>query len=247
VRGPLKRALLATPAGKPLLNLKRRFDAPEVKSDRADNERLLALLAEVLEPASSCVDVGAHRGAILAEMVRLAPDGRHVAFEPLPALAQALRTTFPQVHVHTAAVSDVDGIAEFVHVETRPGWSGFKERPYPGDERVRRIEVRTVRLDDVVGTAPALIKIDVEGAELGVLEGARRILREHRPVVVFEHGLGSSDHYGTEPGQVWQALVQAAGYEIRGLDGDGPYSLEEFERVHAARERVNFVARPSSE
>jgi FkbM family methyltransferase len=245
-RGPLKRALLATPVGRPLLNLKRRFDAPEVKRDREDNELLLALLADVLEPDANCVDVGAHEGAILAEMARLAPRGKHVAFEPLPALAQALRARFPHVDVRQAAASDRDGAAEFVHVTTRPGWSGFRERPYPGDEHVERIEVRTERLDDVLTEPPALIKIDVEGAELQVIEGAERTLRDARPVVVFEHGLGSADHYGTTPANVWRALSERADYEIGGLDGDGPYPLQAFERIYARRERVNFVARPRS-
>ena len=240
-RGPVKRALLATPLGRPLLTLKRRFDAPEVRRDREDNELLIQLLGEVLEPDSHCVEVGAHEGAILAEMVRLAPQGRHIAFEPLPALAQHLRTAFPAVDVHEAAASDEDGEQEFVHVVTRPGWSGFRQRPYPGDERLERITVKTERLDDVVAHPVALVKIDVEGAELQVLRGAQRTLQEHRPVVVFEHGLGSADHYGTAPRDVFGAL---AGYEISGLDGDGPYDLDEFERTYLDRERVNFVARP---
>ena len=198
-RGPLKRGLLATPLGRPLLSLKRRFDAPEVRRDREDNELLLALLAEVLAPDSNCVEVGAHQGAILAEMVRLAPRGTHVAFEPLPHLAQDLHARFPGVEVHASALSDAAGEAEFVHVATRPGWSGFRERPYPADERVERITVPTERLDDVVSGPVALVKIDVEGAERQVLEGARTTLVRDRPVVVFEHGLGSADHYGTEP------------------------------------------------
>jgi FkbM family methyltransferase len=244
-RGPLKRGLLATPLGTPLLGLKRRFDAPEVRRDREDNELLLVLLAEVLEPDSNCVEVGAHEGAILAEMVRLAPRGRHVAFEPLPALARSLAERFPTVDVRNTAVSDAAGEAGFVHVATRPGWSGFRQRPYPGDERIERITVRTERLDDVVGERVALIKIDVEGAELGVLEGARATLARDRPVVVFEHGLGSADHYGTTPRDLWRVLVDGAGLEIGGLDGDGPYTLERLERVYERRERVNFVARPT--
>jgi FkbM family methyltransferase len=240
-RGPVKRALLATPLGKPLLNLKRRFDAPEVRRDREDNELLIKLLGEVLEPDSSCVEVGAHEGAILAEMVRLAPNGRHIAFEPLPALAHQLRHAFPTVDVHEAAASDEAGEQEFIHVVTRPGWSGFRQRPYPGDERLERIIVTTERLDDAVTGPVALVKIDVEGAELQVLRGAQRTLQEHRPVVVFEHGLGSADHYGTEPKDVFGALPD---YEVSGLDGDGPYDLDEFERIYLHRERVNFVARP---
>ena len=244
MRGPIKRAVLATPAGGPLLRLKRRFDAPEVVRDREDNERLLALLGKVLRPDSCCIDVGAHKGAILGEIVALAPHGRHIAFEPLPQLAGELATRFPQVDVRAVALSDRSGEAEFVHVRTRPGWSGFRERPYPGDEQVERIAVRTQTLDAALpaGFVPALIKIDVEGAEREVLEGAIKTLAVHRPVVVFEHGLGSADHYGTEPRHIHALLCEHAGLEISGLDGDGPYDLAAFERVYRGRERVNFVA-----
>ena len=48
------------------------------------------------------------------------------------------------------------------------------------------------------GYVPALIKIDVEGADLQVLQGAQRTLAAHRPSSP-EHGLGSADHYDTCP------------------------------------------------
>ena len=96
------------------------------------------------------------------------------------------------------------------------------------------IRVRTERLDDALpsGYVPALLKIDVEGAELEVLCGGRETIARHRPVVVFEHGAGSADHYGTAPADVWELL-----------DGAGPFSLAEFEDQFARAERVNFVAR----
>ena len=44
-----------------------------------------------------------------------------------------------------------------------------------------------------------MIKIDVEGAELEVLKGAKKIIEKFHPIIVFEHGLGASDHYNTSP------------------------------------------------
>jgi hypothetical protein len=49
-----------------------------------------AVMARVLERRSNCVDVGCHQGAILDVMLRLAPRGRHLAFEPLPHMYAAL-------------------------------------------------------------------------------------------------------------------------------------------------------------
>jgi hypothetical protein len=62
------------------------------------------------------IDVGAHVGDILQQMVNIAPRGRHYAFEPLPHLSQELSKRFPQVIVHQAAVSDRSGESEFLLV-----------------------------------------------------------------------------------------------------------------------------------
>ena len=88
-----------------------------------------------------------------------------------------------------AAVSDVAGQASFVHYRDRPAWSGFVTRPDDVNSRADEIVVDVVRLDDALpgDFRPALIKIDVEGAELLVLRGGIETLRRHRPIVVFEH------------------------------------------------------------
>jgi hypothetical protein len=52
------------------------------------------------------------------------------------------------------------------------------------------------------------IKIDVEGAELQVLRGATATIRRCRPVIVFEHGVGAADCYGTTPEQVYDVLTE---------------------------------------
>jgi FkbM family methyltransferase len=215
-----------------------------VRADIRDNEQLAALLEELLEPGSVCLDVGAHEGTVLREMVRCAPNARHVAWEPLPEFARHLRRRFPSIDVRQAALSDRAGKREFAHVLDEPGWSGFKERPTPDGSRVKTINVRCERLDDALpaGVRPVLIKVDVEGAEEEVLRGATDTLRRHRPIVVFEHGVGSAEHYGTTPLGIHDLLTRELGYRIHGLDWDGPYTPERFEQIVASGERVNFVA-----
>jgi FkbM family methyltransferase len=216
-----------------------------VRRDIRDRELLVALLERTLEPDSDCLDVGAHVGGVLAEIVRLAPHGRHVAWEPLPELASELAARFPGVEVRQAALSDSDGDRDFARVVDDPGWSGFLARPTPSGSATETIRVRCERLDDGLpdGVRPAFLKIDVEGAELEVLRGGAETLRRHRPLVAFEHGLGSADHYGTTPEGVHD-LLRGLGYEIVGLDGDGPYTRGRFAEIFASGERVNFVARP---
>ncbi len=215
-------------------------------ADHRDELLMRRLIAWSLGPDSCCIDVGAHQGAVLGEMLRAAPQGRHIAYEPLPHLAEKLRQDFPHVDVRNAALADRSGEASFAHVRAAEGWSGLVFRDLPGGiepdlvELTTRLEV----LDDALDPdfVPALIKIDVEGAEEGVLRGAMRTLSTHRPTVMFEHGLGSANAYGTEPGVVYGLLVDDAGLRVFDLDGDGPYSLGEFERAYFAAERVNWVA-----
>jgi FkbM family methyltransferase len=226
--------------------LKRAFEAAHTTQDRRDHEALATIFAAALAPDACCVDVGAHSGDVLAEIVRIAPRGRHIGFEPLPAHAAALRQRLPEVEVREVALGDTPGSAPFVHVLDRPGWSGLKGRPTPDGEaaRTETIEVTVQRLDDALpaGYAPALIKIDVEGAELGVLEGARATLTAHHPLIVFEHGLGSADHYGTSPDDV-HGLLTGLRYRVFDLQGNGPYDRAAFAGAFHTATRVNFLAR----
>ena len=154
---------------------------------------------------------------------------------------------FPEVDVRCAAVADSSGTAEFTKVLDAPAYSGLRQRGDlpPEAQRVEKVSVRTERLDDVLADRPppTLIKIDVEGAELGVLKGAAETLQRHRPHVVFEHGAGGADLYGTQPTEVFD-LLDAAGLRIFDLDGDGPYSRERFTETFT--EPIwNFLAAPA--
>jgi FkbM family methyltransferase len=244
---PLARAAaLRLGLGKPARALRHLVPSGSMRRDRRDNSQLRAILAATLSLDSNCVDVGANVGGLLEEIVRLSPSGQHVAFEPIPELARDLAERFPSVDVHKLALSDRAGWTEFIHVTSHPGYSGLRERTYPRRERIERIEVEVARLDDLLPThyEPRLIKIDVEGGELGVLRGARDTIRRHRPLVIFEHGLGAADHYGTRPDDVWDLLCEDLGLRIFDLDGDGPYSRDEFAQAFAAGERWNYLARP---
>jgi FkbM family methyltransferase len=217
-----------------------------LQRDAVDGGHMRRLIAFLLRPADNCIDVGANAGALLAEMVRVAPDGAHVAFEPIPHLAAEIAQRFPCVEVREAAASNHFGESTFSHVRAAEGWSGLKFRPLPTGEDgdVIELTVKLEPIDDVVDPERpiALVKIDVEGAEQQVIEGALRTLTSHRPALVFEHGLGSANEFGTEPDDIHSLLAHEVGYRIFDLDGNGPYPLDEFRRVFYAAERVNFVA-----
>jgi FkbM family methyltransferase len=247
IKQQLRQALRAIGLEPRAVALKRAFEPAHTTQDRRDHAALATIFAAALAPDACCVDVGAHTGDVLAEIVRIAPHGRHIGFEPLPALAAALQRRLPGVDVRNVALGDTPGSAAFVHVLDRPGWSGLKARPTPdgGAARTETIAVTVQRLDDALpaGYAPALIKIDVEGAELGVLQGARATLAAHHPLLVFEHGLGSANHYGTTPDDVHTFLTDLD-YRIFDLQGHGPYDRAAFAHAFHTAARVNFLARP---
>ena len=159
-----------------------------------------------LRPGDTVWDVGANIGwfALLAAR-RVGPMGHVVAFEPLPANAEliahnALRNGLA-VEVVEAAVSDRPGTAPFDAHSSLSGRLASNGA----------LTVATGTLDgwlERFGT-PALIKLDIEGAETDALRGARRLLAHERPVIVCEcHGTN---------GEVSE-MLRAAGYRLSTIE-----------------------------
>lgn len=176
-----------------------------------------------LTATSVCIDVGCHEGSILRGMMKLAPNGRFYAFEPLPQLYDKLKVSFPfpEVRLFNLALSNQTGVVTFNHVISNPGYSGILKRKYDRPEETDcTISVSADRLDNVIDTGEdvGFIKIDVEGAELQVLQGAIDTIRRCKPIIVFEHGLGAADCYGTTPDQVYGLLCDDCGLNISLLD-----------------------------
>ena len=217
-----------------------------VEMERRDAENMHRLLAAVLKADSNVIDVGAHGGAFLREAISFAPDGQHIALEPLPHLAARLEEDFPQVDVYCTAASDRVGTASFFHAVDVEPWSGLKSRPLPDgkDPVTEEIEVTLTPIDQLLpeGYRVDLLKIDVEGAEEQVLNGAKTTIQEQRPVVIFEHGIGSADVFGTTPQDIHNFFTESAGMRIFDLAGGGPYSLDMFVDAFFTNAHVNFVA-----
>ena len=219
---------------------------PRYRHDRIENEHVHRLLESVLREDSNCIDIGAYRGRILTELVRIAPRGKHIAYEPLPHLHGYLVERFPSVDVRQAAVSNEIGETSFIYVKNIPAESGFRERLHGRQGQFEKLTVRTEALDHCLpaGYVPSLIKIDVEGAERQVFEGAIETISRYKPVIIFEHGKGGASYYGTRPSDIYQLLHVEAGLRIFDLDGKGPYTLNMLEETFALDERWDYVARP---
>ncbi len=86
------------------------------------------------------------------------------------------------------------------------------------------------------------MKVDVEGAELQVFKGAVRTLKANKPHIIFEHGLGAADHYGTTPQMIFEFLVHECGLRIFSLEGSNPLGLDEFVSIYERNSAWNFLA-----
>jgi FkbM family methyltransferase len=226
-------------------------DSERLALNSAYDAQTIAVMERTLQRNSCCVDVGCHVGSILQEMRRLAPNGIHWAFEPLPVAYREVVKAFPEVHVSPIALSDKRGTSSFQHVVSNPGYSGLLQRKYPGSRE--EVEVITVETDLLDNMLPAdlpvrLIKIDVEGAELQVLRGAMRTIRTHRPIIIFEHGLGAADYYNTHPEDVYDFLVEQCGLRIslmaRWLVGEPALSRDAFVQKFENGDEFYFIAYP---
>lgn len=209
------------------------------------------IIREHLTTHSNCIDVGCHKGEVLEWFLQFAPDGQHIGFEPIPQLFERLKTQFSHTSCvfYNYALSDEDGETEFVYVPEAPAYSGLKERDYDGKQvNPQKIPVVIKRLDNLVlaNTPVSLIKIDVEGGELGVLKGATELLKRDKPLVIFEHGKGASDRYGTTPEMILRLFLEAGMnlYTLPSYLGNKtPLTLTQFQQEFDLGENYYFVAK----
>jgi FkbM family methyltransferase len=141
------------------------------------------------ESFASVIDVGANRGQFALFARRAFPDAALYCFEPLPeprATLERVLAGAPRLRVFPYALDTSAGQADF-NVSRQDDSSSLleigrrQERAFAGTGVADRIVVETARLDAVLGgddapPRPALLKIDVQGNELGVLRGAEELL-----------------------------------------------------------------------
>jgi FkbM family methyltransferase len=176
----------------------------------------VAALQRLLEPGMTFVDAGSNKGDFALIAARVMSDrGRVLAFEPAPENCRWIRASaelngYRSIRLYELALYDTEGHGPLYLGE----WSGWHSLD-PGDSPGDSIEVETRTLDSVLAEtgdpAADVLKIDVEGAELQVLRGAKRTLADPRLVAVF---VELHPRHGVDQGEVGKLLL-AQGFSFR--------------------------------
>lgn len=151
-------------------------------------ERELRLMRQLCARDRDAIDVGANGGGYIHFMKRYAR--RVYAFEPVPWLAEALARKFaPRVVVRNFALSRDSGTAVLripVIGGSAPTGLASLDDAVAVTDGVEDIEVPTRPLDEVFAGDAGFIKIDVEGHEEAVLDGAAKTIGRCRPRLLVE-------------------------------------------------------------
>jgi FkbM family methyltransferase len=208
-------------------------------------ERLTRHFVRLLRRGDCVIDVGANVGyfsLVAAELV--GPEGSVHAFEPAPQVLPLLQENArlnPQANlqVHGAAVTDRSGQTRFYAAPRgRSGYSSIRDL---GEQTSGVSSVPTVALDALLDEFPPvrLVKIDVEGAELCVLRGMRRLIARDRPFLIVELDDGFLRELGADAGQVC-TLLRETGYELERIVAAG--GLQPI--TEPPQDRCNVLAGP---
>jgi FkbM family methyltransferase len=190
-------------------------------------------ITEQLKPGQVFFDVGAHHGWVsMWALSLLGEQGSVFSFEPSPANLSILEwhkavNRYSHWRIIPKAVSDADAAQHpFFLIDSGDSPMNSLTNGVPGTSLmegrdIEKISVHTVTLDKICSefcVRPNLIKIDVEGAELLVLRGAGKLLRESTPTIIL-----AVHPFWLPPGQSPLQIVEFMkdhGYAIFDSNGD---------------------------
>ena len=173
------------------------------------------------------VDIGANRGQFALVSRHCIPEARIIAFEPLPGPAEQFQTVLgndPRVTLHRVAVGP-EPITATMHVAAEDDSSSLlpisslQQRLFSGAKEVAQTTIQVeplssrIKADELV--SPALLKIDVQGYELPVLQGCESLLER------FSHVYCECSFVELYEGQALAAdvihFLQTRGFNLHGV------------------------------
>lgn len=181
-------------------------------------ETEMQFVQRLLRPGMTVLDIGAHHGlyTLLASKC-VGRDGRVIAFEPSPRECRRLEkharvNRCRNVEIASCALGKDGGEADLFVVNGSRDW-GNSLRPPAVPDPTQRVRVEVRRLDDALAERGIkqvdFIKLDAEGSELAVLQGARRLLQTApRPAILVEVEDVRTRPWGYKAREILELLAQ---------------------------------------
>lgn len=148
---------------------------------------LMNFLKNLAKPTDIFIDIGAHIGYYTIGLSKKVK--KVICFEPYPENLRKLRQNIrinqcKNVIVEPYAISDIKGC-----VKLYKGNDSFTPSLLNAQKSGFHVSVPSTTLDEYIfskGMEPTIIKIDVEGHEINVLRGMKRVIEIYRPKIIIE-------------------------------------------------------------
>ncbi len=191
-------------------------------TDTVDFDR--RFLYSLIKPDFICLDIGANIGETTLNFARLAPNGRVYAFEPVPFLHERLKTNialnrYQHIDIYNLALSDKEEELFFENPSNNNS-SGIALSKEPTNTSTL---VHSTTIDEFISSNNIgrvdFIKIDVEGFENFVINGARHTLQQLQPIMVIEIDNRYLKGKNTSEKILLTQLSMEFGYTLYRIDG----------------------------
>lgn len=230
-----------------------RVMTPTLRETHTWEPEFTAVLATLVRPRMTAIDVGANIGYVTRTLARLTgPGGRVIALEPEP-------VNFELLCANVSDISDVDvhcvPAAAAARTRSVTLWLGDENlgdnRTWrPSDSNARSVRVPAVRLDDLIHESVVVdvVKVDTQGTDHVVVQGMERLIERCRPTLLVEFWLEGLEGLGTRADDVL-TYYRRLGFSVALLDEPGNRSIgnaEIIERTDRNRGRyVDLVLAPA--
>ncbi len=199
-----------TPIGKYFLPLQ--FDVDGVAKNIARGNyfepEIILVAKKYIKKGTTVLDLGANFGQMSIEFSKLVGnEGRVYSFE-----AQNFVFNFTKKNISANncnnvtllenAVHNKDGETLYFPQHDFSHTSAFKGAPYSGlaliSDSKNGVPVKTITIDSLdIQTPISFIKVDVQGADLFAMQGAKQTILKHKPVIIFEFEQPVQENFGT--------------------------------------------------
>lgn len=213
-------------------------------------------------------DIGVNNGQTLLRILSIDPSREYVGFEPQFACCSQAQRFISDNRIQNAmvmgiALSDTDCMLPMYSASADDEMASLLEDSHTRYDRELQRQYVSARVGDAVIsevglTPPAILKVDVEGAELNVFRGFKETLSTARPICLFEvlpNYFGHDRRFVSDPvaaanraaASALFAFFEAAGYRIYQIDADGEeVSIDCFDLDNPAKySGSDYIAHPN--